>query len=110
MRRRDALLVLLAIVLASCTRAIAVQSGDPNRAYSIEVTNETGVTMIVSYNDGRGDATLGTVDPGRTERFIIASPASTSVAIRGAAASGGRTSGPYTVSLTAGSTARATLR
>lgn len=110
MLRRAAILLLLSGAAAGCARAVAVQSGDPTRSFSIEITNETGVSMVVSYNDGRGDAILGTVAAGRTERYIIASPANTSVAIRGAAASGSRSSGPYTVSLTAGSTARVTLR
>ena len=110
MLRRAALLLILAAVAAGCSRAIAVQSGDPTRSFSVEVTNETGVSMVVSYNDGRGDAILGTVASGRTERYIIASPANTSVAIRGAATSGTRSAGPYTVSLTSGSTARVTLR
>ena len=110
MRRRAALLLILSVALAGCSRAVAVQSGDPTRSFSIEITNETGTAMVVSYNDGRGDATLGTVAAGRTERYIIASPANNSVAIRGVATSGGRTAGPYTVSLTAGSTARVSLR
>jgi hypothetical protein len=108
--RRAALLLLLTSLVTGCARAVAVQSGDPTRSFSIEITNETGVSMVASYNDGRGDATLGTVAAGRTERYIIASPASTSVSIRGVATSGGRTSGPYTVALTAGSTARVALR
>jgi hypothetical protein len=109
-RRRAALLLLLSVLFTGCARAIAIDSGDPTRSFSIEITNETGTPMVVSYNDGRGDATLGTVAAGRTERYIIASPASTSVAIRGVATSGGRTVGPYTVALTAGSTARVSLR
>ena len=110
MRRRAALLLILAVLIPGCSRAVAVQSGDPTRSFSIEITNETGTAMVVSYNDGRGDATLGTVAAGRTERYIIASPATNSVAIRGVATSGSRTAGPYTVSLTAGSTARVSLR
>ena len=66
--------------------------------------------MVVSYNDGRGEATLGTVAPDRTERYIIASPASTTISVRGVATSGTRSSGPYQLTLTSSATARVTLR
>lgn len=110
MRRQRALLVLLPLALAACARAVAVQSADASRNYDVEITNQTGTTMVVSYNDGRGDAILGSVAPNRTERYIIASPASSTITIRGVAASGSRTSGPFQVTLTSGSTARVTLR
>ena len=108
--RRFAPLLLACLTSAACARAIAVQSGNANTTYSIEVANQTGVSMVVSYNDGRGDAILGTVAAGRTERYIIASPAATTVSIRGVATSGSRTAGPYSVSLNAGSSVTVTLR
>jgi hypothetical protein len=88
-----------ALLTTGCARAVEVGSADPRLNYSIDVRNETTVAMIVSYNDGRGDALLGLVEPGRVERFIIASPATTGITVTGVAESGGRTSGPHAVTL-----------
>ena len=105
--RRFAPLVIL-LVLSSC-RTVSVSS-DPSPTYSINVANETGVAMIVSYNDGRGDAVLGTVPANRTERFIIAAPRNTSVTVRAVSENGSRSAGPYTVSLVAGTAQSVRLR
>jgi hypothetical protein len=97
-------LTLAAVLLASgCARGINVGSPEPTTTYSITVQNQTGVAMVVSYNDGRGDAILGNVAAGASERFIIAGSASSTISVRGVATTGNRTSGPYSVTLLAGS-------
>lgn len=110
MVRSRFLLAVLLFAISGCSRGIEVGSASPAETYSISVRNLTGVTMVVSYDDGRGNAILGTVASDATERFIIAAPATASVQVSGAAASGSRRSGPYTVQLVAGSTQTVTLR
>ncbi|HEX6135295.1 MAG TPA: hypothetical protein VFZ24_15100 [Longimicrobiales bacterium] len=108
-RLRPFLLLLAVLSLFGC-RAMSVGSPAPSETYSISVLNETGIAMIVTYDDGRGDAILGNVRAGSTERFVIAAPASRTITVRGSAASGDRSSGPYTVTLVAGSTQTVRLR
>jgi hypothetical protein len=100
--------LLAATALFAC-RPVAVTS-DPRPTYSIDVHNETSVAMIVSYNDGRGDAVLGTVPANRTERFIIASPRTTVVTVRATNEARTRTAGPYSVQLVAGTPQSVRLR
>lgn len=95
-------LLLLCLAFAGCSRAIQVGSDQPSQQYRLTVENLTGVTMVVSYNDTRGDAILGNVGAGRTEYFVIVRPASATIAVRGQAASGTRVAGPYTVTLREG--------
>jgi hypothetical protein len=102
------LLALCAAALFAC-RAVSVAS-DPRPTYSIDVHNETTVALIISYNDGRGDAVLGTVPANATERFIIASPQTTTVTVRGTNESRTRTVGPYTIELVAGTPQPVRLR
>ncbi|MGH7446492.1 MAG: hypothetical protein ACREK1_11190 [Longimicrobiales bacterium] len=109
-RLRPSLVLLALLTLSACTRGISVGSSSPAETFSISVENRTGVTMVVSYNDGRGDATLGTVDAGASERFIIAAPAAQTVTVSGVAVTGSRRSGPYTVALVAGATQAVRLR
>jgi hypothetical protein len=113
MRRRVRALILMAMALAAgsgCARAMIVET-DRQALASIEVRNETGVTMIVSY-DGAATtrATLGAVTSGATERFIITLPAGTEIRVSGVSENGARISGPHSVTLQSGSTARVTLR
>jgi hypothetical protein len=103
-------LVLLCLTLGACARTIEVGSGDQARQYRLTVENLTGITMVVSYNDGRGDALLGNVAAGRTEYFVISRPSSETVTVRGQAASGTRSSGPYTITLTSGAPTTVQLR
>lgn len=105
---RQFLPLLAAGVLFAC-RPVSVTS-DPRPTYSIDVHNETAVALIVSYNDGRGDAVLGTVPANRTERFIIASPEATTITISGTNEARSRTIGPYTVHLVAGTPQQVRLR
>jgi hypothetical protein len=107
---RRAVLLIMLLAVSGCSRGMEVGSPSPAETYSVSVRNLTGVTMVVSYDDGRGDAILGTVGSNSTERFVIAAPAVRSVTVSGAAATGSRRSGPYTVNLIAGSTQTVTLR
>jgi uncharacterized lipoprotein YajG len=108
-RLRSVTLLVALLLLAGCSRGMSVGSPEPTRTYSISVTNQTNVALVVSYNDGRADAILGSVSAGATERFVIAGSTSPTVTVRGTAA-GGRTSGPYTVTLTPGITQTVILR
>jgi hypothetical protein len=107
---RILLIGLVALLYTGCARAVEIGSGDAALNYSLEVRNETGSDMIVRYNAGRGDALLGTVANARSERFIIASPAATTITVNAASQAGTRTSGPHTVTLRAGVTVPVTLR
>lgn len=108
MSRRAAAGLMLVLALAGCARGMAVGS-EPRPVHSITVQNDLAEAMIVSYTDARGDAILGTVTAGGSERFIIASPEST-VTVRARNAAGTRTAGPYTVTLTAGTAQLVHLR
>lgn len=105
---RIAALALL-ITGAACSRAVQVGSG-PAPTYPIEVRNTLSQDVIVAYDDGGGARTLGTVEAGATERYIIAAPRTMTVSITGRAASGQQTWGPFSVDLQAGSTRSVTIR
>lgn len=109
----SALRLLALLVLAStsgaCARAIDI-STDPASVSAIEVTNQTGTTMIVEYQAGAARATLGAVIHGGTERFIITVPAGTAISVSARNDAGTRTAGPFHVTLRAGETERITLR
>jgi uncharacterized lipoprotein YajG len=108
--RRTLLLLSILLVASGCARGMSVGSSTPAETFSISVHNMTSVTMAVTYDDGRGDAMLGTVNAGATERFIIAAPATRTISVRGEAVSGSRRSGPYTVTLVAGTPQSIRLR
>lgn len=95
---------LLAIILSfgGCVRGGPVPP--PTPVYAVAITNTTPFEIVVSYDDGAAPRALGTVPPGRTERFVIAAPASTSVDILTRSATGDTTFGPFRVVLIAGST------
>lgn len=98
--RRVVATALLALAFAGCARGMAVGS-EPRPVHNITVQNDLTEAMIVSYTDARGDAILGTVAPGSSERFVIASPATT-ITVRARNTAGTRVVGPYTLDLTAG--------
>ena len=100
-------LVLLAVVLAGCARAVSV-GNTPGPVYAISVTNSGTTELIVSYDDGAGAKALGAVRSGATERFVIAAPARTTVQVFGRA--GGQSTQPVSVQLVAGQTIPVTLR
>jgi hypothetical protein len=108
-RRALLAVVAAAFVLAACARSVQVGSG-PGPVYAVEVVNSLGQDMIVSYDDGGGARTLGTVPAGATERFIITAPARTTVSIQGRTSAGTQTSGPYSVQLSQTEASRVTLR
>jgi hypothetical protein len=103
-----ALLALAAITTAGCARGMHVGS-EPTPVASITVENGLGEPMIVSYSDSRGEALLGTVAAGGSERFVIASR-EPSITVRARNAAGNRTAGPYTVQLIAGASTPVRLR
>lgn len=107
---RRSIPILLVLALSGCARGMSVDSATPAETFSINVENMTGVTMVVTYDDGRGAATLGTVSASATERFIIAAPATPTITVRGEAASGTRRAGPFTVTLIAGTPQLVRLR
>jgi hypothetical protein len=110
MKRRMAVLVLFAVMAGGCAGMRKVEVGPSSAAtYMVDVTNGVSAAVTVSYSAGTPERQLGTVSAGATERFIIASPASTTVTIH-ARTSTGASLGPYTVSLTAGVPARVTIQ
>jgi hypothetical protein len=109
-RLRTILVLAVVLLSAGCARAMSVGSADPTQTYSIAVENRTDVAMIVSYNDGRGDALLGNVAASATERFVIAGSTASTIHVTGAAVTGTRRSGPHTVALTPGQTVTVVLR
>jgi hypothetical protein len=112
-RRRAAraatlLLACLALV-AGCTRAVTVGS-DAGPLYRVTVQNDLDEAMIVSYNDGRGDALLGTVTARASDHFTIGRPARLSIAINARNIAGTRNVGPIAIELTAATATIVRLR
>jgi len=108
---RSAVVLLLFTLQAGCASTRSVQIGsEAGPVYSIDVRNTLSEDMIVSYDDGSGDRTLGTARAGGSGRFIIASPARQTVSIMGRNAAGTRSVGPYQVQLVAGESRAVSLR
>jgi hypothetical protein len=107
--RRAALLLLLLVSATGCARAISVGS-DAGPLYRITVHNELAEAMIVSYNDGRGDAILGTVPARGTEHFAVGRPAQPTITVSARNTSGTRSVGPFTVQLAADAAQTVRLR
>lgn len=109
MTRRSVLLALaLAIVLPGCAAMRKVNVGSEGASsYAVDVHNSHSNTLTVSYTDSRGTHELGTVAPGRTERFVVAGSSTPSVTIRGVTSGG--TQYTKSVSLSEGVTTRVTL-
>ena len=103
------LLPLLMLFAAACSRAVAVGSNE-GAVYSVSVENQTGRTMVVSFEDSNGTGVLGTVRAGATERFIIARAAEPAVRVSGRSDDGARTSGPYSITLDPARTVRVIVR
>jgi hypothetical protein len=109
MRPPRALLPLLTLLLTvGCARAVEVRSTAPS--YPLNVQNTHRVDLIVSYDDGSGVRTLGTVQGRATERFIIAAPRQVSIAVQGRSADGAVNVGPFTVELRTGDAPTVVLR
>jgi hypothetical protein len=104
-------ILLLLVFLAGCASTRSVQIGsEPGPVYSVDIRNTLSEDMIVSYDDGAGARTLGTVRAGGSERFIIASPARQNVTITARNNAGTQSSGPYQVQLVAGESRAVALR
>jgi hypothetical protein len=99
--QRAGALLLLALLITACARPIIVGS-EPRAVFSVMVHNDLQEAMIVSYNDPRGEALLGTVPAGASQRFEIANPPSADITITARNAAGSRRAGPFPVTLIAG--------
>lgn len=108
-RRHIQLVAFAAVLLAGCSRAVQVGSSTNGVTYAVNVSNISASPLQVSFNDGT-DHFLGTVNAGKTERFVVAGASSQIVSILGRATTGSRTSGPVRVNLVAGTAVNVTLR
>ena len=108
-RARRIAAIFAVLLLTGCARSVQIGS-DPGPAFAVEVRNGLSEDMIVSYDDGGGARTLGTVTAGASERFIIAAPARQNITITGRNNAGTRTAGPYNVQLVSGDTPVVSLR
>lgn len=99
-----------ALGLSACASMRGVEVGtDSANTYAVEVTNRRASAIHISYvNEGR-TVELGSVTSGSPQRFIIASPSSTSISLMARTASG-TVVGTYNVVLTSGATARVTVQ
>jgi hypothetical protein len=104
------LLIAATWLTAGCASMRGVDVGaDAGTTYAIEVVNNRSGTITVAYTAGGESSHLGTVAARQTERFIIASPKSTSITVVASTSAGGSV-GSYNVNLVAGSTQRVSVR
>jgi hypothetical protein len=96
-----AVLLLAAALTTACTRAMQVAS-EPAPVYRLTIVNEFAEAMVVSYNDGRGDRILGAVPPGRSDTFVVAGSASSTIVLSARNGAGTLTWGPATTTLALG--------
>ena len=82
----------------------------PTPVFAIGVENATPDELVVSYDDGTASRALGTVLPGRIERFIIAATAVNPIEVTARSAEGSRIFGPYRITLLPGTTVPLTIR
>lgn len=106
---RGALIVALALVGWSCSRAVTVGSNNAT-VYAIQVQNTLPQAMVVSFQDDAGTHQLGIAGPGHAERFVIARPSSTRIFIKAVDQGGMKSVGPIPVILEEGRTVQVTLR
>jgi hypothetical protein len=83
---------------------------EPSAVYRLLVVNEFPETMMVSYNDGRGDSLLGAVPAGRSESFVVAAAAAPAVQVSARNAAGSRNFGPVRADLRPGESVTLHLR
>jgi hypothetical protein len=107
--RRSFVALLLGLAAAGCVRPVEISS-EPRLSYTVVVTNDLAEPMIVSYTDARGEALLGTVGAGSTQRFDLARTAGPAITVSARNAAGSRNDGPYSVTLTAGTRSSVRLR
>jgi hypothetical protein len=101
--------IIVAATLSGCARAMMVGS-DAGPIYRLTVHNEAAEAMIVSYNDGRGDALLGTVPARSTDHFSVGRPATTSITVNARNVAGTRSAGPFSVQLSTAAAQVVTIR
>ena len=80
MRKRSAVLLMSLVVLAACSRGVAIES-EPGPVYLVDVENPMSHAMDVWVDDGVETTDLGRVEARSTREFVIAAPASSSVEI-----------------------------
>ena len=80
MRKTAATLLISVVVLAACSRGVAIES-EPGPVYLVEVENPMSHAMDVWVDDGVETTDLGRVEARSTREFVIAAPASSSVQI-----------------------------
>lgn len=98
---RPLALLAVLVAVAGC-RAVEVGGPSPE-TYAVNITNARSQAMTVSFDDGTGPQLLGTVEAGRSERFVVAGARSPTVTIIATSVSGGTTL-RQTVTLQAGET------
>jgi hypothetical protein len=108
-RSLRASVLLLVLTGAACSRAVTVNS-QPAATVSLEVRNTFPDEMIVSYNDGSATRTLGSIPAGRTERFVIVPPASSSITVTARNSAGSRNFGPLRLTVSPGGTSSVVIR
>ena len=104
-----AIFLMLLFVSAGCASSRGVSVGSEASNYAVDVTNRTGSAVDVFWSTGDQPKMLGNVGPGRKEHFIIAGSKSATVSIT-AQNSGGKSFGPYAVTLQAGGTRAVTIQ
>lgn len=102
--------MLVLILTAGCASMRSASVGTDTVNYSIDATNQMGHSMTVYWSDGGEEKMLGAVPAGRSERFIIAAPRSTTISVTARDANRTHVAGPWQVTLAAGSAQRVTIR
>ena len=72
--------VILLAALTGCARGVDFDS-DPGQTYAVNVVNTFSEPMIISFDDGNGARLLGTVEAGRSERFVVAGTAGGTISV-----------------------------
>ena len=104
------ILLVLALAMTGCASMRGVDVGtESGGTYAISVTNHRSAKVNISYLDGETFRQLGSVEPHRTERFVIPSPKTPNVTVR-AISTGGATVGTFNVALESGTTKQITVQ
>jgi hypothetical protein len=102
--------MMVLVLTAGCASMRSASVGTDAANYSIDATNQMGHSMTVFWSDGGEEKMLGSVAAGRTERFIIAAPRTTSISVMARDANRTHMAGPWQVTLVANSPQRVTIR
>jgi hypothetical protein len=72
MKRRNALILLLAVSISACASMRGVEVGtDKSSTQKVSVTNARSGSISLSYNDGSGVRELGSIGAGSTETVTV---------------------------------------